>query len=42
MSVLETGQEPQAGGGEPEDAAPDVDPVTFEGIRHRLWAINDD
>jgi N-methylhydantoinase B len=32
----------QAGGGGPEDATADVDPVTFEVIRHRLWAINDD
>jgi N-methylhydantoinase B len=32
----------QAGDGNPEGTAPDVDPITFEVIRHRLWAINDD
>jgi N-methylhydantoinase B/oxoprolinase/acetone carboxylase alpha subunit len=32
----------QAGPGGRAGAASEIDPVTFEVIRHRLWAINDD
>jgi N-methylhydantoinase B len=38
----EPGEDPRAARGEPVAGRAELDPVTFEVIRHRLWAINDE